>query len=152
MQKILLFGLFMSFPVFGMDSDTGEELVEQNGQVVQVAQDLECAICWENKAGDHFWKLPNCDHSFCVPCVVKSAQFNNTACALCRKPWVLGGVRNEFAVPVPDAERANLKIALGIAATILFGGGYASYRLGMFPTFCSILLGLWMGYSDLRRR
>lgn len=152
MARVLVLSLFMSFPFFGMDGDPGKKLLEQNSQVVEAVQDLKCAICWEPKPGNHFWKLPHCSHFFCVECVVKSAKVNNVACALCRKPWVLGGERNVLLGPVPDGERAALKTALGIATVIVLGGGYASYRLGMVGTFCSILLGLWMGYSDLNRR
>lgn len=133
-----------------MDDDSGMKLLEHNSQVVQAAQDFECAICRDFKPGNHFWKLPNCNHSFCVPCVVQSAKVNNVMCALCRKPWVLGGVGNELARPV--VERNSLRIIVpAIPAIILFGGGYLSYHMGMFGTFCAILLGLWGGYSDLYR-
>jgi hypothetical protein len=151
-QKILLLSLFISFPAFGMENDTAKKLLEQNSQPVQAAQDFKCAICWEPKPGNHFWKLPNCTHSFCVECVVKSAKVNNVACALCRKPWVLGGAGNELPGPVPDAERAALKTALGITAIILFGGGYAFYRLDEFGTFCSLLLTIFMSHINLIRR
>jgi hypothetical protein len=152
MQNILLLGLFMSFSTFGMDDDPGKKLLEQNSQVTQVTENLRCAICWEHKAGNHFWKLPNCSHSFCIPCVVQSARVDNVLCALCRKPWVFGGAENELAGPVPDEGRAVLGIVIGVAATILLGGGYVSYRLERFGTFCSILLGLWVVFSNLNRR
>jgi hypothetical protein len=48
-------------------------------------EEEECPICLDNVKCTAFVKL-NCDHKFCVKCVIKSVKMdrNNYSCALCR--------------------------------------------------------------------
>lgn len=48
-------------------------------------EEEECPICLDNVKCAKFVKL-NCDHNFCVSCVIKSVKMdrNNYSCALCR--------------------------------------------------------------------
>lgn len=87
-MKILLFlSLCMGCSVFGMDGNSEKKSLDAHDKTEQNVEGQKCAVCWDQKENKNFWKLPNCEHSFCVPCMVKLVKRNHMLCAVCRASW-----------------------------------------------------------------
>ena len=59
----------------------------KNDENLDINQDCECNICYEEKKVSDFTKF-NCNHEFCKDCVINTIKSrrnaNNICCALCR--------------------------------------------------------------------
>ena len=93
----------------------------------------ECAICMDELDGSKNFAKTNCEHSFCLTCLVKSLKNNNT-CPLCRaniedeKPTNTNPISFDDGVEMIKEEMDLFNIQCHVEAMMMFDSPGSSLK------------------------
>ncbi|MFI5333352.1 MAG: hypothetical protein ACHQVS_04620 [Candidatus Babeliales bacterium] len=97
-----------------------------------VVNQRECSICAENKPVDDFTRLTCCNQEiYCNDCLAKT---RDKRCPNCRAPFDGNGmkatIQNKYKAKHFPNQQRRLYLARGVAACMVIGGLYYTYRIG----------------------